>query len=115
MALSTDGKTLFASDPSAAYSWTYDSCTGTAEHQTTVVSGMNTDDHTTRTLIISEKLENTLLISRGSTSNIDPLASNISTGHSQIKAFDLRKLPTDGYQFDTDGLRLGYVHLRDDF
>lgn len=114
MTLSTDGKTLFASDPTAAYSWTYDAFAGTAEHQSTVVSGMNTDDHTTRTLIVSQKLENTLLISRGSTSNIDPLASNISTGHSQIKAFDLGLIPTDGYQFDTDGLRLGYVHFGDD-
>lgn len=74
---------------------------------------MNTDDHTTRTLLVSEKLEDTLLISRGSTSNIDPLASNISTGHSQIKAFDLGQIPATGYQFDTDGLRLGYVSFRD--
>ena len=107
MTLSTDGRTLFASDPTAAYSWAYDPLTGAAEHQTTVVTGMNTDDHTTRTLLVSEKAENTLLISRGSTSNIDPLASNISTGHSQIKAFDLGQIPADGYQFDTDGLRLG--------
>lgn len=113
MTLSTDGKTLFASDPTAAYSWVYDPFTGTAEHNATVVTGMNTDDHTTRTLLISEKVKNTLLVSRGSTSNIDPLASNISTGHSQIKAFDLGRLPASGYQFDTDGLRLGCVHFRD--
>ena len=110
MTLSIDGKTLFASDPTAAYSWAYDSISGTAKHQTTIVTGMNTDDHTTRTLVVSEKAKNTLLISRGSTSNIDPLASNISTGHSQIKAFDLGHVPTKGYQFDTDGIRLGYVH-----
>lgn len=108
MTLSTDGRTLFASDPTAAYSWAYNPLTGAAESQNTVVTGMNTDDHTTRTLLVSEKLENTLLISRGSTSNIDPLASNISTGHSQIKVFDLGQLPTNGYQFDTDGLRLGW-------
>ena len=112
MALSTDGKTLFASDPTAAYSWVYDPLTGNAAHQITLVAGMNTDDHTTRTLLVSEKAENTLLISRGSTSNIDPLASNISTGHSQIKAFNLKQVPTNGYQFDTDGVRLGYVHSR---
>ena len=111
MTLSTNGKTLFASDPTAAYSWAYSSMTGTAEHKTTLVTGMNTDDHTTRTLLVSEKAENTLLISRGSTSNIDPLASNISTGHSQIKAFNLEHVPANGYQFDTDGLRLGYVHI----
>lgn len=112
MALSTDGRTLFASDPTAAYSWAYNPMTGNAAHQTTLVAGMNTDDHTTRTLLVSEKAENTLLISRGSTSNIDALASNISTGHSQIKAFNLTQVPTNGYQFDTDGIRLGYVHSR---
>lgn len=112
MALSVDGRTLFASDPTAAYSWTYNPMTGNAAHQTTLVTGMNTDDHTTRTLLVSEKAENTLLISRGSTSNIDALASNISTGHSQIKAFNLKQIPTNGYQFNTDGVRLGYVHSR---
>ena len=108
MTLSTDGRTLFASDPTAAYSWKYNPLTGTVGDQTTVVAGMNTDDHTTRTLVVSEKESNTLLISRGSTSNIDPLASNISTGHSQIKAFNLGTVPANGYQFDTDGLRLGW-------
>ena len=114
MTLSSDGRTLYASDPTAAYSWAYNPMTGLAAHQTTLVTGMNTDDHTTRTLLISEKAVNTLLVSRGSTSNIDPLASNISTGHSQIKAFDLRQVPANGYQFDTDGVRLGYVSLRAD-
>ena len=98
---------MFASDPTAAYSWAYNPITGTATHQTTLVTGMNTDDHTTRTLLLSDKAENTLLISRGSTSNIDPLASDISTGHSQIKAFNLEQVPADGYQFNTDGVRLG--------
>ena len=111
MTLSADGRTLYASDPTAAYSWAYNPMTGTAGHQTTLVTGMNTDDHTTRTLLISEKAVDTLLVSRGSTSNIDPSASNISTGHSQIKAFNLGQVPADGYQFDTDGVRLGYVSL----
>ena len=111
MTLSIDGGTLFASDPTAAYSWAYNPITGTAVHQTTLVTGMNTNDHTTRTLLVSEKAENTLLISRGSTSNIDPLASNISTGYSQIKAFNLEQIPTNSYQFNTDGVRLGYVQF----
>lgn len=110
MTLSSDGRKLYASDPTAAYSWAYNPMTGYAAHQTTLVTGMNTDDHTTRTLLISAKAANTLLVSRGSTSNIDPLASNISTGHSQIKAFDLGRVPASGYQFDTAGVRLGYVH-----
>ena len=107
MTLSSDGKKLYASDPTAAYSWAYNPLTGHAAQKTTLVTGMNTDDHTTRTLLISAKAANTLLVSRGSTSNIDPLASNISTGHSQI---GLGQVPANGYQFDTAGVRLGYVH-----
>ena len=114
MTLSADGRTLYASDPTAAYSWAYNPMTGTVAHKTALVTGMNTDDHTTRTLLVSGKAIKTLLVSRGSTSNIDPLASDVSTGHSQIKAFDLGRVPTNGYQFDTDGLRLGYASLRAD-
>ena len=69
---------------------------------------MNTEDHTTRTLLISQKANGTLLVSRGSTSNIDPLAELLSSGHSQIKAFDLTNITSAGYDFDTEGLRLGW-------
>lgn len=74
----------------------------------TIVAGMNTDDHTTRTLLMSQKVDGMLLISRGSTSNIDPAAEMLSSGHSQIKAFNLTNITADGYSFDTDGLRLGW-------
>ena len=73
-----------------------------------IVTGMNTDDHTTRTLLLSQKVDHMLLISRGSTSNIDPAAAMLSSGHSQIKAFNLSNIPADGYSYDTDGLRLGW-------
>ena len=57
---------------------------------------------------MSQKVDHMLLISRGSTSNIDPAAAMLSSGHSQIKAFDLSKITADGYSYDTDGLRLGW-------
>lgn len=69
---------------------------------------MNTDDHTTRTLLMSQKVDGMFLISRGSTSNIDPAAEMLSSGHSQIKAFNLTNMTADGYFYDTDGLRLGW-------
>lgn len=74
----------------------------------TIVSGMTTDDHTTRTLLLSQKVPGMLLISRGSTSNLDLDAAQLSSGHSQIKAFDLNNLTGDGYDFDSQGLRLGW-------
>ena len=69
---------------------------------------MNTDDHTTRTLFLSQKVNGTLLISRGSTSNVDIGAEMLSSGHSQIKAFNLNNVTQNGYSYDTDGLRLGW-------
>ncbi len=69
---------------------------------------MTTSDHTTRTLTLSQKVNGILVISRGSTSNVDPLAEMLSSGHSQIKAFDLNNVTDLGYDFDTEGLLLGW-------
>ena len=43
----------------------------------------------------------------GSTENIDPLASDLSTGHSQVKSFNLSSR-TDTYDFDTSGELLAW-------
>ncbi|KAI4145152.1 MAG: hypothetical protein L6R39_003921 [Caloplaca ligustica] len=69
---------------------------------------MNTDDHTTRTLLLSQKADGMLVVSRGSTSNIDTEAGLLSSGHSQVKAFNIRNVSNDGYDFNVDGLRLGW-------
>lgn len=57
---------------------------------------------------MSQKINDTLIISRGSSENVDPAAAVISSGQSQIKAFDLSKVPSGGYNFAQDGLRLGW-------
>lgn len=109
MALSQDGKTLYASSPEAAYSWDYDPSTSTVgQANRTLVTGMTTSDHTTRTLLLSQKVNGTLVISRGSTSNVDPLAESLSSGHSQIKAFDLNNAKDSGYDFNSEGVLLGW-------
>ncbi|KAL9625879.1 MAG: hypothetical protein Q9160_000200 [Pyrenula sp. 1 TL-2023] len=108
LALSQDGATLYASSSEFAWSWDYDPLERFATNQKTLVSGMNTDDHTTRTLLVPQKVNNTILISRGSTSNIDLEAANISTGHSQIKAFSLTDAPNNGRDFNAEGMRLGW-------
>ncbi|CAF9937064.1 MAG: hypothetical protein ALECFALPRED_007092 [Alectoria fallacina] len=109
IALSQDGNTIYASSAEAAYSWEYDPATSTVSNTNrSIVTGMNTDDHTTRTLLMSQKVDGMFLISRGSTSNIDPAAEMLSSGHSQIKAFNLTNMTADGYFYDTDGLRLGW-------
>jgi glucose/arabinose dehydrogenase len=109
LALSQDGKTLYASSPQAVYSWEYDPTGSTVSGSNkTLVSNMNTEDHTTRTLLMSSKVDGMLLVSRGSTSNIDAEAEMLSSGHSQIRAFNLNNITQDAYDFNTDGLRLGW-------
>lgn len=70
------------------------------------------DDHTTRTLLLSEKAPGMLVVTRGSTSNIDFEAASLDSGHSQVKAFNLNNR-SGVYDFDADGLRLGWG-LRND-
>ncbi|KAI9700179.1 MAG: hypothetical protein M1820_006847 [Bogoriella megaspora] len=110
--MTDDGKTLFASDPEAVYKWSYDPSSGRISTNSTIIKGMSTEDHTTRTLLLSKKVNGTLVVTRGSTANIDPEAESLSSGHSQVKAFNLTNL-TDTYDFNTDGLLLGWG-LRND-
>lgn len=109
LALSPDGKTLYASSSEAAFSWTYNaenvSVSGT---KTTLVTGMNNSDHVTRTLLVPQKADGLLVISRGSTSNLDAESEMLSIGRSQIKAFNLTNITDAGYDFATNGLRLGW-------
>jgi glucose/arabinose dehydrogenase len=69
---------------------------------------MRTDDHSTRTLLLSRKANGTLLISRGSRENVDLEAATLSSGHSQIRAFDVNNVTNNGYDYNTEGLRIGW-------
>ncbi|EMD00918.1 hypothetical protein BAUCODRAFT_118642 [Baudoinia panamericana UAMH 10762] len=111
--ISNNGSTLYASSAEAVYSWPYSAQTqSNTSAPTILVQNMTTSDHTTRTLKLSQKVPGLLLVTRGSTSNIDIDAEDITTGHSQIKAFNLANR-TRPYNFDTDGLLLGWG-LRND-
>jgi glucose/arabinose dehydrogenase len=71
---------------------------------------MANSDHTTRTLMLSQKAPGILLVSRGSDANEDPDAEDVTTGHSQIRAFDIGSLRADSpaYDFTTQGTRIGW-------
>lgn len=71
---------------------------------------MNTDDHTTRTLLVVNR---TLVVTRGSTANVDVGTEMISSGRSQVKMFDLENVTAKGYDFNTEGVLLGWG-LRND-
>ena len=107
--MSSDGLTLFASSSENVFSWDYDQSARTVvNNATTLVEHMAGSDHTTRTLLLSRKAPGLLVVTRGSTSNIDFDAASLSSGHSQIKAFNVRNVTSTPYDFDTDGLRLGW-------
>lgn len=111
--ISADGKTLFASSSANAYMWDYDAkkAMNTSDPKT-IVNNMDNSDHATRTLLLSKKVPGMLMVTRGSTSNIDASSEKKSSGHSQIKAFDLNKL-NGPYDFDNDGKLMGWG-LRND-
>ncbi|KAK4560445.1 hypothetical protein LTR86_005641 [Recurvomyces mirabilis] len=108
IALSSNGSTLYASSSEAVYSWDY-----SAQSQTNtsapriLVTNMTGSDHTTRTLLLPQHAPGLLVVTRGSTSNLDPEAEDINTGHSQVKAFNLNNM-TRPYDFNADGLLLGW-------
>ena len=111
---SPNGSTLYASDPESVYAWDYSAASQkNTSMPTTIVTNMTTSDHTTRTLLLPRFAPGLMVVTRGSTSNIDPLADDISTGHSQVKAFNLTNMTSTPYDFDTDGLLLGWG-LRND-
>jgi glucose/arabinose dehydrogenase len=68
---------------------------------------MTNDDHTSRTLLVPQNVDGLILISRGSTSNVDFEAQFLSSGRSQIRAFNVTNA-TSPYNYTTDGLRLGW-------
>ncbi|EXJ65542.1 hypothetical protein A1O7_01883 [Cladophialophora yegresii CBS 114405] len=111
--ISQDGTTLFASSSESVYSWSYDQSARTVSNNATLVGNMAGSDHTTRTLLLSNKAPGLLVVTRGSTSNIDFDAASLASGHSQIKAFNISNLTSTPYDFDSDGLRLGWG-LRND-
>jgi glucose/arabinose dehydrogenase len=50
-----------------------------------------------------------MLVSRGSAENMDDLASQVDSGHSQIRAFDLSSLPAGKpYDYASQGKMLGW-------
>jgi glucose/arabinose dehydrogenase len=105
---STDGKTLFASSSNDAWSWSYNVTDASISNEKLLVTNMSGTTHSTRTLHIPPLHSNLLLISRGSDGNIDPTAATTTSGHSQVKAFDLDHVPSGGYDYSSEGGILAY-------
>ncbi|GKT44110.1 uncharacterized protein ColSpa_04291 [Colletotrichum spaethianum] len=111
IALSANGKILYVSTADKVYAWSYDATAGTVgDFNTTIIANMSNSDHTTRTLTLSNKMPNILLVSRGSAANIDEDAARQSNGYSQLRAFDIGSLEENSqpFNFATQGTRLGW-------
>ncbi|KAF3043203.1 hypothetical protein E8E12_008428 [Didymella heteroderae] len=110
LALSEDGRTLYASSASAVYAWDYDASQGqTTSGSRQVVGDFGpADGHVTRTLLLSQMVTGMLLVSRGSGPNVDPRARDRSTAISTIKAFNVTNATSEGYSYINDGLLLGW-------
>jgi len=70
---------------------------------------MDSGGHTSRTLLMSQKQPGVLVVSRGSDGNFDLDTADITSGRSQIKAFDLKanNIPSV-YEYSTQGRLLGW-------
>jgi glucose/arabinose dehydrogenase len=111
---SPDGKTLYASSMTTAYSWPYTASTGTVGTRATVITGMvNGGSHVTRTLLIGAHAPNLLIVSHGSQENLDMPTLNPATARAIVKVFDLSTLPAAGYNYQSGGYNMGYG-LRND-
>ncbi|KID93103.1 L-sorbosone dehydrogenase [Metarhizium guizhouense ARSEF 977] len=109
LALSNDGKALYASSSSRVYAWTYDSKAATvSDTNYTVVANMSDTDKTTRTLLMSQRKPGMLVVSRGTVNDQDNKARNPNSGHAQIRAFDVssQRKGSEPHDF-MDGVLLG--------
>ncbi|KAL8660626.1 MAG: hypothetical protein Q9202_006371 [Teloschistes flavicans] len=110
IALSNDGKTLYASSAEAVFSWPYDAGKSSASgigRDIIDITHTSDGDHITRTLLFAKKQKNTMIVSRGSESNVDFNSLDLSTGHCQIKSFPVNN-DQAVQNFNTTGKLLGW-------
>ncbi|OTB03839.1 hypothetical protein M426DRAFT_262722 [Hypoxylon sp. CI-4A] len=104
-----DGNSLYASSASTVFRWAYDPKSGDVSGPpTTVVFGMEGEDHVTRTLIIPPHRPDLIVVSHGSGSNLDYDAIDPAVGRAIVKVFNISTIPNGGYNWATDGWNAGY-------
>ncbi|KAH9883688.1 soluble quino protein glucose dehydrogenase [Xylariomycetidae sp. FL2044] len=108
LALTPDGKTLYASGERAVYSWAYDAAARTATGQKTVVTGMDPGIHATRNVMVVASRPDLVLVQVGSNANLDMASAQPAAGRAIIKIFDAAAAPAAGYDYKTAGEVFAY-------
>ncbi|KAK6851229.1 hypothetical protein PG987_000863 [Apiospora arundinis] len=109
IAFSNDGRNLYASSDAKVLSWVYDPESGTTSgNARTMVENLDGGGHSTRTLLMSAKEPGMLIVSKGSGGNIDNRAKDVSTGVSQIRAFNMTNATDTPYNYAAQGRMLGW-------
>lgn len=106
--LSPDGKQLIVSSMTNAWRFNYDPVAQSVSNELVVVKGMSSRPHTTRTTVIPPGSPNLLIVSQGSQGNLDMSSLDKKVGRALVKVFDLTKVPSGGYDYNTNGWFLGY-------
>ncbi|KAI1276841.1 soluble quino protein glucose dehydrogenase [Xylaria sp. FL0933] len=109
ISLSPDGQSLYASSASSVFRLKYDPTTGNVGGDPLIViTGMATSGHTTRTLVVPPHRPDLLVVSHGSSSNIDQDTSDPRVARAIVKVFNVSSMPTGGYNFVSQGWTAGF-------
>ncbi|KAK2040757.1 carbohydrate-binding cytochrome b562 [Colletotrichum somersetense] len=103
-----DGKTLYVSSMTTAWSYAYDAKAQAVSEQTVVVKSMQQGGHSTRALLIPPATPHLLVIQQGSYGNFDYDSLNKAVARAVVKVFDMRSVPAGGYAYASQGWLLGY-------
>ncbi|KAK1570044.1 [Colletotrichum navitas] len=103
-----DGKTLYVSSMTTAWSYAYDAKAQAVSEQTVVVKSMHQEGHSTRALLVPPATPHLLVIQQGSDGNFDYDSLNKAVARAVVKVFDMRSVPAGGYAYASQGWLLGY-------
>ncbi|KAF3916177.1 hypothetical protein AA313_de0205766 [Arthrobotrys entomopaga] len=108
LAISLDGLYIFASTSDVVYAYNFDYTNAKASGKTTLITGMASADHITRSLYIPGSNPDLLVVSVGSNANLDYGTEDINSGRSQIRGFKWRDLLNSPVVYHTAGFSFGW-------